>query len=78
MAASKPKQALNFEGAMEELEKIVQQLERGELPLEDALTSFKQGIELSQFCQETLTKAEETVAQIMTPKGPVDFDPKAG
>lgn len=59
----------NFETAMQELEKIVQQLEKGDLPLETALDAFKQGIELSNFCQKTLLEAEETVAKMMTQDG---------
>lgn len=68
------KQPENFEVAMTQLEQIVQQLERGELPLEEALASFKDGIELSQFCQKTLTEAEQTVAKMMTSQGEVNLD----
>lgn len=71
MATSKSKKEQTFELAIEQLEKIVTQLERGELPLAEALDAFKEGIELSQYCQDTLTQAEETVAKMMTPKGEV-------
>lgn len=64
----------SFETAMTQLETIVQELERGDLPLEEALTAFKKGIELSQYCQKTLTQAEETVAKIMTEEGEVLLD----
>ncbi|MGY3813923.1 exodeoxyribonuclease VII small subunit [Globicatella sulfidifaciens] len=75
MATKKPaKQPENFEAALTQLEQIVQQLERGELPLEEALASFKEGIELSQYCQKTLTEAEQTVAKMMTPQGEVNLD----
>lgn len=68
------KQPESFEVALTQLEQIVQQLERGELPLEEALASFKEGIELSQYCQKTLTEAEQTVAKMMTPQGEVNLD----
>lgn len=74
MAVKKDKQPESFEVAIEELEQIVQQLEKGELPLADALAAFKTGVELSQFCQKTLTEAEQTVAKMMTEKGEVPLD----
>ena len=46
-----------FEESLQELEKIVMQLEQGDVPLESALDSFKRGMELSKHCQDTLAKA---------------------
>lgn len=63
------KQALDFETAMQSLEEIVRQLEQGNMPLEQALEAYKKGVELSQYCQKTLTEAEETVAKMMTAQG---------
>lgn len=62
------KKKRKFEEAMIELEQIVQQLERGEVPLDEAILKFQEGMELSQFCQETLLKAEETVQQMIIAK----------
>ena len=56
------KKTLKFEEAMSALEQIVRQLESGNVPLDEALDKFK----LSQFCNETLTKAEETVRAMIT------------
>ena len=42
------------------------QLEQGDVPLESALDAFKRGMELSKQCQDTLTKAEETLTKMMT------------
>ena len=53
---------------MSELEQIVQQLERGDVPLDEAIAKFQEGMELSQFCNETLTKAEETVSKMIVVK----------
>lgn len=74
MAEKKMKQPESFEVAIEQLETIVQQLEKGELPLAEALSSFKNGVELSQYCHKTLTEAEETVAKMMTTNGEVLLD----
>ncbi|MGY4105646.1 exodeoxyribonuclease VII small subunit [Ignavigranum ruoffiae] len=64
----------SFETAMTELETIVQKLEKGDLPLEESLEAFKKGIELSQYCQQSLNKAEATVAKIMTEEGEALLD----
>ena len=53
---------------MSALEQIVRQLESGNVPLDEALDKFKEGMELSQFCNETLTKAEETVSKMIVVK----------
>lgn len=63
------KNEMTFEESMAELEKIVKQLETGEVPLESALAQFQKGIELSKVCQDTLTSAEETLTKIMTDEG---------
>lgn len=55
-----------FEESLQELEKIVMQLEQGDVPLESALDAFKRGMKLSKQCQDTLTKAEETLTKMMT------------
>ena len=49
------KKEMKFEEAMGALEQIVRQLESGNVPLDEALDKFKEGMELSQFCNETLT-----------------------
>lgn len=67
-------QPASFEEAMNELESIVKQLEQGNLPLDQALTAFKKGIELSQYCQTSLNKAEAMVAKMMTDKGEIPLD----
>lgn len=70
----KEQQPESFEVALQQLEVIVQQLEKGELPLETALDAFKQGVALSQYCQTTLDNAEQTVAKMMTEQGEVLLD----
>ena len=53
---------------MSELEQIVQQLERGDVPLDEAIAKFQEGMALIQYCNETLTKAEETVSKMIVVK----------
>lgn len=55
-----------FEESLTELEAIVAQLERGDVPLEEALEVFQKGMLLSKRCQETLSKAEKTLTKMMT------------
>ena len=55
----------NFETQLTELESIVEQLEAGELPLEDALKVFEKGVKLSRQCQQLLSEAEQKVTILM-------------
>jgi exodeoxyribonuclease VII small subunit len=62
--SSKPKAreaALNFEGAMDRLEKIVEQMESGKLPLEDLIVRYEEGMKLVKICQERLANAEQKI-----------------
>lgn len=52
---------IKFEKAMEKLEKIVEDLETGNLSLEDALKKYEEGVKLSRVCQDRLTSAEKKV-----------------
>ncbi len=54
-----PKQS--FEKAMEQLEKIVKELEDGDLPLEKAMKKFEQGIKLTRFCSKKLDDTERKI-----------------
>jgi len=68
----------DFEKALNELEALVEKMEKGELPLEQALADFQRGIELSRACQETLQAAEQKVQILMAQndKGQLaPFDP---
>jgi exodeoxyribonuclease VII small subunit len=58
MSNSKPK---TFESSLEELERIVRELEQGELTLEQSLELFEQGVKLSRECQERLNQAERRI-----------------
>ena len=61
MSSAKPK---TFEASLEELERIVRQLEEGELTLEKSLELFEQGVKLSRECQERLNQAERRIEML--------------
>jgi exodeoxyribonuclease VII small subunit len=65
LAGKKSARDKNFEEAINQLEKIVTELEEGELSLEEALKKFEEGIELSRFCTHKLTQAEEKVEKLI-------------
>ena len=55
----------DFEKAFQELEKIVQRLEGEELPLDDSLQLFEEGIRLSRFCHQRLEEVEKKIETIL-------------
>jgi exodeoxyribonuclease VII small subunit len=54
-----------FEDAVRELEDIVKRLESGELPLEESLKIFEEGVSLSRYCFQKLEEAEKRVSILM-------------
>ena len=55
---------LDFEKALKELEGLVKQLEENDLPLEESLKTFEQGIKLSRYCAKCLDDAEKRIQQL--------------
>ena len=60
---------LTFEEAMNKLEQIVDRLEEGDVPLEEAIAFYKEGMELSKVCHDKLKNVEEQLTQIITEDG---------
>ena len=58
-------QKKNFEHALQELEKIVEEIESGDLPLETALKKFEAGVKLSATCNEKLNEAEKKITMLL-------------
>ncbi|KRL98065.1 exodeoxyribonuclease VII small subunit [Liquorilactobacillus satsumensis] len=58
-----------FEENLDELEKIVQKLEQGDVPLESALDQFQKGVKLSNELQQKLESAEKTLAKVIDQNG---------
>lgn len=59
-----PVEDMSFEQAMMELEKVVGQLERGDVPLDQSITLYERGALLKKRCETKLKEAEEKVAAI--------------
>ena len=57
--------AFNFEASLAELEALVQQMEQGDLTLENSLAAFERGISLTRGCQTALAQAEQKVNVLM-------------
>lgn len=55
----------SFESAMKRLEEIVSELEKGNLPLEDSLKIFEEGVELTKFCASKLSEAETRIKTLV-------------
>ena len=60
--------APDFEEALAELESLVERLERGDLPLDEALKTFERGVELTRHCQSSLKSAQQKV-EILLKRG---------
>ncbi|AXX64333.1 exodeoxyribonuclease VII small subunit [Bombilactobacillus bombi] len=58
-----------FEENLDELQKIVDNLQQGEVPLEEAMDQFQKGINLSKILEKTLSEAEKKLTKVMTADG---------
>jgi len=59
----------NFEESLNRLEEITEELESGELTLEDSLKKFDEGVKLADFCQQKLREAQEKVDLLLKKNG---------
>ena len=67
---------LSFEEILEKLEEIVNKLENGDVPLDDAIDEFSNAMKLVKLCNDKLTAAEESIAKIVKENGEVvEFNP---
>ena len=64
-----------FEEGLQRLEKIVQELEKGEVPLEKSLTLFEEGMQLSGACRKELEQAEGKVEILLKQNGKLQTEP---
>jgi exodeoxyribonuclease VII small subunit len=70
-----PRTVASFESSLEELEKVVKELESGDLPLDRSLELFSRGMELSEACRKQLEEAETRVEILMKRAGDVQPEP---
>lgn len=64
-----------FEECLQRLEKIVQELEKGDVPLETSLTLFEEGMHLSSTCRKELEQAEGKVEILLKKNGKLQAEP---
>ncbi|OYT70368.1 MAG: exodeoxyribonuclease VII small subunit [Chloracidobacterium sp. CP2_5A] len=65
MLTRKADESLSYEAALAELERIVQQMEDGSLPLEASLDLFERGMTLARLCRARLSAAEQRIETIL-------------
>lgn len=66
---------IDFEKNLTELERLVEQLERGDQPLESSLAAFERGVSLAKQCQLALKEAEQKVHILLQNNGQLDEQP---
>ncbi|MAN50599.1 MULTISPECIES: exodeoxyribonuclease VII small subunit [Marinimicrobium] len=69
------KKSVDFEQSLSDLEALVNQMEQGELSLEESLKAFERGIQLTRDCQERLSAAEQQVQVLMEQQGQISVQP---
>lgn len=62
---------MNFEQSMEELEKIVVELEKGDLNLDDSIKKFEEGMKISKNCNKFLEEAEKKITILINDNGTI-------
>ena len=67
--------APDFEEALSELEGLVERLERGDLPLDEALKTFERGVELTRHCQSSLKSAQQKVEILLKRGSSAEIEP---
>jgi exodeoxyribonuclease VII small subunit len=65
----------DFEQSLAELEQLVARLERGDLPLDEALKTFERGVELTRHCQGALKAAQQRVDILLRRNGQTESEP---
>ena len=66
---NKEETVFHFETALAELESLVEQMEKGELSLEESLQHFERGVALTRACQQALKQAEQKVQILLEKEG---------
>lgn len=67
----------SFEDALKRLEEIVNSLETGQLPLDESLRKFEEGIRLSRLCNKKLAETQQKVEKLMERDGTLFTEPMA-
>lgn len=73
--AATPSPVADFESALESLERLVEQMEHGDMSLEDALAAYERGVSLYRHCHNALEQAELRVNLLSDPTAPETAEP---
>ena len=65
------KKSYPFETSLDKLEKLVEKMESGDLPLDESLRIFEEGVKLTRDCQQALAQAEQKVKLLMEENGEI-------
>lgn len=71
MENEQKKEELSFEAAMDQLEQVVNKLEEGDVPLEEAINMFHEGMKLSKYCHDRLKEVEKQMTEVLTEDGEI-------
>jgi exodeoxyribonuclease VII small subunit len=69
MPSNSKKKSLNFESTLDEIEKIIESLEEGNLSLEDSIKAYEKGMSLTKDCQKMLSDAELKIKKLSSKEG---------
>jgi exodeoxyribonuclease VII small subunit len=69
------KKSFPFESTLKKLEAIVEQMESGDLTLEESLRAFEEGIQLTRACQQALTEAQQQINVLIEKNGTLATEP---
>lgn len=69
---AKAKKSIDFEHSLDRLEELVEDMENGDLTLEESLKAFEQGIKLTRECQSALLEAEQKVQMLIEKNGQLE------
>jgi len=72
--AKRSKKTPDFEAALAELESLVEQMEQGDLSLDESLKQFERGVELTRTCQTALKDAEQKVQILLEKDGQAELE----
>lgn len=76
--AKKKEESVDFERALDELESLVERMEKGDLTLEESLQSFERGVALTRQCQKALDEAQQKVDKLLEENGDTQVTPLEG
>jgi exodeoxyribonuclease VII small subunit len=70
-----PKENIDFEASLKELEALIERMEQGDLSLEQSLKDFERGVALTRSCQQALQEAEQKVQILMRKDEEAELSP---